>query len=39
MDVAEYDPFAAGRFSVGVRTIRASDVARGRVFRQTSTWL
>jgi dienelactone hydrolase len=32
MAVAEYDPFAPGRFSVGVRTIEASDRVRGRVF-------
>ena len=28
----EYDPFARGRFSVGVRTIQALDTARGRLF-------
>jgi predicted dienelactone hydrolase len=32
MAVAEYDPFASGRFPVGVRTIEASDRMRGRVF-------
>lgn len=32
MDAAEYDPFAEGGFPVGVRTIQASDPARGRVF-------
>lgn len=32
MDTAEYDPFASGRFPVGVRTIDAPDPARGRVF-------
>jgi len=32
MDAPEYDPFAPGRFSVGVRTIEASDLVRGRVF-------
>src|SRR6266849_2624361 len=31
-DVAEYDPFARGRFPVGVRTIEARDTARDRVF-------
>lgn len=28
-----YDPFARGRFPVGVRTVRALDQARGREFR------
>lgn len=32
MDAPEYDPFVPGRFSVGVRTIEASDPVRGRVF-------
>ncbi|SRR6266516_2573845 len=32
MGTAEYDPFARGRFPVGVRTIHAPDPARGRVF-------
>ncbi|HEV2934992.1 MAG TPA: hypothetical protein VGY96_17805 [Streptosporangiaceae bacterium] len=32
MDSAGYDPFAAGRDPVGVRTFRAQDAARGRVF-------
>jgi predicted dienelactone hydrolase len=32
MDTAEYDPFASGRFPVGVRTIHAPDPARDRVF-------
>jgi dienelactone hydrolase len=32
MDPGEYDPFARGRFPVGVRTIRAPDVARGLLF-------
>ena len=29
---AEYDPFARGRFPVGVRTIEAMDTARNRLF-------
>jgi dienelactone hydrolase len=32
MDAAGYDPFAPGRDPVGVRTFRAQDAARGRVF-------
>jgi dienelactone hydrolase len=32
MAVAQYDPFASGPFPVGVRTIEASDLVRGRVF-------
>src|ERR1700680_3254988 len=32
MAVADYGPFAAGRFPVGVRTIEASDRVRGRIF-------
>ncbi len=32
MDAAPYDPFAAGRFPVGVRTIQAHDPMRGRLF-------
>ncbi len=32
MTTAAYDPFAAGRFPVGVRTIQALDPARGRLF-------
>jgi len=32
MAVAEYDPFASGRFPVGVRTIEAGDRVRGRIF-------
>jgi dienelactone hydrolase len=32
MDPAEYDPFVRGRFPLGVRTIRAPDLARGRLF-------
>ena len=28
----EYDPFARGRFPVGVRTIQALDTARNRLF-------
>ncbi|HVS05261.1 MAG TPA: dienelactone hydrolase family protein [Candidatus Dormibacteraeota bacterium] len=32
MAVADYDPFASGRFPVSVRTIEASDLVRGRVF-------
>ncbi len=32
MSTAAYDPFAAGRFPVGVRTIQALDPARGRLF-------
>ena len=32
MTAPEYDPFARGRFPVGVRTISAPDRARGRVF-------
>jgi predicted dienelactone hydrolase len=32
MDGGEYDPFARGRFTVGVRTVQASDETRGRVF-------
>jgi dienelactone hydrolase len=32
MDTGEYDPFARGRFPVGVRTIQAPDLSRGRLF-------
>jgi predicted dienelactone hydrolase len=32
MAADEYDPFARGRFPVGVRTIQALDVARNRLF-------
>jgi dienelactone hydrolase len=32
MDTAEYDPFARGRFPVGVRTIQSPDLVRGRLF-------
>jgi dienelactone hydrolase len=32
MDTGEYDPFARGRFPVGVRTIQATDLARVRLF-------
>lgn len=32
MDAAGYDPFAPGRYPVGVRTFQAHDRARGRVF-------
>jgi dienelactone hydrolase len=32
MSTAEYDPFTRGRFPVGVRTIKAPDPARDRVF-------
>src|SRR5689334_6473731 len=32
MSSERYDPFVPGQFSVGVRTIRASDKARDRVF-------
>lgn len=32
MDSATYDPFAPGRFPIGVRTIEAHDPARGRLF-------
>jgi dienelactone hydrolase len=32
MDGGEYDPFAWGRFTAGVRTVQADDAARGRVF-------
>jgi dienelactone hydrolase len=32
MEAPEYDPFASGRFPVGVRTMEAADRVRGRVF-------
>ena len=32
MDVGGYDPFAPGRFPVGVRTVHLQDRARGRLF-------
>src|SRR6266511_3204777 len=37
MGIGEYDPFAAGPFPVGVRTIQAPDPARGRLF-PCETW-
>src|SRR3989442_5670864 len=32
MSVPKYDPFVRGRFSVGVRTIKAPDTVRDRLF-------
>jgi dienelactone hydrolase len=37
MNSDSYDPFARGRFRVGVRTVQAHDSARGRVF-PTEIW-